>query len=78
MPPSNSTTRGDRDRGDEGPRPRLIIDSGWREVAETALAFVQRFTGGPVNGWRLLGTPAGQDLPGLVDESFAVLAGLAG
>jgi non-heme chloroperoxidase len=22
----------------------LIIDSGWREVADTALAFVQRFT----------------------------------
>jgi hypothetical protein len=22
----------------------LTIDSGWREVAETALAFVQRFT----------------------------------
>ena len=23
----------------------LTIDSGWREVADTALAFVQRFTG---------------------------------
>ena len=22
----------------------LVIDSGWREVADTALAFVQRFT----------------------------------
>jgi dienelactone hydrolase len=24
----------------------LIVDSGWREVADTALAFVRRFTGG--------------------------------
>jgi non-heme chloroperoxidase len=26
----------------------LIIDSGWREVADTALAFVQRFTCSPL------------------------------
>jgi non-heme chloroperoxidase len=25
----------------------LTIDSGWREVAERALAFVKRFVGGP-------------------------------
>jgi pimeloyl-ACP methyl ester carboxylesterase len=28
----------------------LTIDSGWREVAERALAFVRRFTGGAANG----------------------------
>ena len=32
-----------RDRRDPGPRARATIDSGWREVADTALAFVSRF-----------------------------------
>jgi hypothetical protein len=27
----------------KGERDMLVIDSGWREVAETALAFVKRF-----------------------------------
>ena len=33
-----------RDRRDPGRGHALAIDSGWREVADTALAFVQRFT----------------------------------
>jgi hypothetical protein len=34
-----------RDRDREGPRAgdALIIDSGWHEIADKALAFVQRF-----------------------------------
>jgi len=35
--------RRDRDRRDQGPRARAAIDSGWREVADTALGFVRRF-----------------------------------
>ena len=33
----------DRVRRDDGRGHALTIDSGWREVANTALAFVQRF-----------------------------------
>ena len=34
----------------------LIIDSGWREVADTALAFVQRFVPGAPEGASLAGS----------------------
>jgi hypothetical protein len=36
--------RRDRDREDPSHGHALVIDSGWREVADTALAFVKRFT----------------------------------
>jgi hypothetical protein len=34
----------DRDREDPGHGHALVIDSGWRETADKALAFVKRFT----------------------------------